>query len=278
MSKQPEIHKMWGADLAARRGYARSIEAKGALEALQAMGADEQGGSEAKALKRLLVASVPALPASKPKAAASQKIYPRAEKPVLVGDFVKIGGIQIEVRQALKVEQWVAKPKRIEVDWANVWPFTEIKQDKPLWKRVVDETCAKYGVSIPEVMSIQRQPLLVHARHEIFYRLKKESSMSLPEIGRVMGGRDHTTVLHGVRQHASRLAAENKENKMASAGATRTMAMQVICPHCWAKPLHPCTSKKTGKPRTAIHADRYALAKQIATMRANPAETQQVSK
>jgi chromosomal replication initiation ATPase DnaA len=29
---------------------------------------------------------------------------------------------------------------------------------------------------------------------------------SLPEIGRVFGGRDHTTIIHGLRRHAARLA------------------------------------------------------------------------
>jgi chromosomal replication initiation ATPase DnaA len=30
-------------------------------------------------------------------------------------------------------------------------------------------------------------------------------SISWPEMGRLFGGRDHTTVLHGVRAHAARV-------------------------------------------------------------------------
>jgi chromosomal replication initiator protein len=37
--------------------------------------------------------------------------------------------------------------------------------------------------------------------------LKSMTSLSLPQIGRALGGRDHTTVMHGVRKHESRMLA-----------------------------------------------------------------------
>lgn len=76
------------------------------------------------------------------------------------------------------------------------------------WRQIVLEVAAQHGVSLPEITGHQRAYNIVRARHEAFYRLKTETQLSLPQIGRKMGGRDHTTVLHGVRKHKERLMEE----------------------------------------------------------------------
>lgn len=42
------------------------------------------------------------------------------------------------------------------------------------------------------------------------YLARRLTPLSLPEIGRRFGGRDHTTVLHGVRAVETRLAADDR--------------------------------------------------------------------
>ena len=37
--------------------------------------------------------------------------------------------------------------------------------------------------------------------------MREETDASLPQIGRALGGRDHTTVLYGLKCHAERMAA-----------------------------------------------------------------------
>lgn len=69
------------------------------------------------------------------------------------------------------------------------------------WKDIVDEVCAKHGVTRAEIMGIRRALKLVAARQEAMYRMSRETSFSLPQIGKRLGGRDHTTVLHGIRRH-----------------------------------------------------------------------------
>lgn len=69
------------------------------------------------------------------------------------------------------------------------------------WKDIVDEVCAKHGVTRSEIMGIRRAMKLVAARQEAMYRMSRETSFSLPQIGKRLGGRDHTTVLHGIRRH-----------------------------------------------------------------------------
>lgn len=69
---------------------------------------------------------------------------------------------------------------------------------KPMGE-ILKEVCRKYGFSVLDIKSMRRQGPLVRARFEFMWRAKKETKRSLPEIGRFLG-KDHTTVLHGVRR------------------------------------------------------------------------------
>jgi len=75
------------------------------------------------------------------------------------------------------------------------------------WMEIIDQICAKHGLTKGELLSARRSRDLVVARHEAFYRMSKETAMSLPAIGRRMGGKDHTTVLWGIRRHKERMEA-----------------------------------------------------------------------
>lgn len=72
--------------------------------------------------------------------------------------------------------------------------------------RIMYEVCKKHNCTVYEAKSPQRYREIVACRQEICYRLKTETPISLPHIGRIMGGRDHTTILHSVRKHKQRLA------------------------------------------------------------------------
>lgn len=103
-------------------------------------------------------------------------------------------------KQAFKPKPQKVKP--IQRDLINV---TEGGTHPFVWRLIVDEVCTKYQCTFGEIIGGQRAKWIVVARHEAFYRLSKETALSLPQIGRLMGGKDHTTVLHGCRKHASRL-------------------------------------------------------------------------
>lgn len=72
-------------------------------------------------------------------------------------------------------------------------------------REIIEETAAKHGVSIVDIKSRRRARHLVLARHEAMWRARHETPHSYPLIGRWMGGRDHTTVIHGVNKHQSRI-------------------------------------------------------------------------
>ena len=70
-------------------------------------------------------------------------------------------------------------------------------------KAIMEQVADKHKVSVHEIKSASRGRAIVIPRQEFFYRAKTETLKSYPDIGRFCGGRDHTTVLHGVRRHAA---------------------------------------------------------------------------
>lgn len=52
------------------------------------------------------------------------------------------------------------------------------------------------GVSIEEIESIRRNKNIVNARHMYAYLARKYTSHSFPQIGKTLGGRDHSTIIH----------------------------------------------------------------------------------
>lgn len=94
------------------------------------------------------------------------------------------------------------------------------------WKMILREVADKHGVSLVDLMSKRRGRGVVAARHEAMYRMRYETTMSLPQIGRRMGGRDHSTVLHGIRSHECRLLGmQYRPNEY---GKTQAVYQQVI--------------------------------------------------
>ncbi|MGH7612297.1 MAG: chromosomal replication initiator protein DnaA [Candidatus Dormibacteria bacterium] len=68
---------------------------------------------------------------------------------------------------------------------------------KPLSVDTVQEVVADfYGISVEEMCSKRRDKHIVFPRQVAMFLIREEIAMSLPSIGQVFGGRDHTTVLH----------------------------------------------------------------------------------
>ena len=65
---------------------------------------------------------------------------------------------------------------------------------------VVEAACAFYNIKPTQIKGPKRDASLVKARQIVMYLLKHELGLTLVEIGNVLGGRDHTTVMHGVEK------------------------------------------------------------------------------
>ena len=72
---------------------------------------------------------------------------------------------------------------------------------RPSWRIIAQEVSEKHNIPLKELQGKRRFKRLSVARREIFWRLRHEKGMSLLDIARKMG-KDHTTVLHGLRVYA----------------------------------------------------------------------------
>lgn len=64
--------------------------------------------------------------------------------------------------------------------------------------RIMAATAESFGVSMPDLEGPSRRQPLARARQVAMYLCRELTDLSLPKIGELFGGRDHTTVLHGV--------------------------------------------------------------------------------
>lgn len=75
--------------------------------------------------------------------------------------------------------------------------------------RLICKVCAnEFNVDASDILSQRRHAQIVVARHAAFRIAKYITYWSLPEIGRRFGGRDHTTILHGLRKVERLMSAD----------------------------------------------------------------------
>ena len=77
---------------------------------------------------------------------------------------------------------------------------------------IIYRVAQKHGVGVGDIRGPSRKPILVLARQEAAYEIRMKRGLSLPQIG-VMLGRDHTTVLHGIKRHTALLAKKAQEEQ-----------------------------------------------------------------
>lgn len=63
---------------------------------------------------------------------------------------------------------------------------------------IISTVSEHFGISVSEICGKKRQNHLVYPRHIAMYVLRDQLGMSYPDIGKAMGGKDHTTVMHAV--------------------------------------------------------------------------------
>ena len=92
--------------------------------------------------------------------------------------------------------------------WGNTHRVIRIKPNSRILARtIMNDVCTKYNITPMDMISHRRDVMTIIPRHEAQYKIKRYTLMSLPELGRIFGGRDHTTILHAVKLHAARMAA-----------------------------------------------------------------------
>ena len=62
---------------------------------------------------------------------------------------------------------------------------------------IIHAVCHHYDISMHKLFSKSRSQSLVDARYLAFYIMRNELHLSFPEIGLLIGGKHHSTIIHG---------------------------------------------------------------------------------
>jgi chromosomal replication initiator protein len=87
----------------------------------------------------------------------------------------------------------VLDEKLVEYALADLMPESREIEPEQILKTIAQE----YGVSLEELISSNRSQRIAFPRQIAMYMLREESELSLPKIGELLGGRDHTTIMYG---------------------------------------------------------------------------------
>lgn len=115
-----------------------------------------------------------------------------------------------------KRQREAEEQKRVQrrISWQNMVAMMIAKKEKDVadldafihmprhsLNQIMLEISIKYGVSIEDLKSRRKPIRIALARAEYYWRARRETSHSLTSIGRNCGGKDHTTILSGVRRY-----------------------------------------------------------------------------
>ena len=77
-------------------------------------------------------------------------------------------------------------------------------------EEIQSKVAQHYNIRLSDMMGPKRMRSFARPRQVAMYLSKKLTPRSLPEIGRRFGGRDHTTVMHGVRRIEELMAQDSQ--------------------------------------------------------------------
>lgn len=142
-----------------------------------------------------------------------------------------MGGLMIEYdKRKMRPYGYREPPKPIPLDeqirlMREKWPVQTPTYPPPS-QAILLATCQHFGVNRMQLMQRRRLPKTVYKRHLAMYLLREMTTHSYPDIGRLLGGWDHTSVLHAGRLMEQRIAAGN-EKVIADVAAVRALAVTI---------------------------------------------------
>lgn len=126
------------------------------------------------------------------------RLEPKFVAPVSVPAPEEQAALDRTEREAALIEVWTttARPESIAI------PLTGINL-----RFIIHVAKIYFQLTEVELVSHRRTNALVRPRQIIMYLAKKNTMLSLPQIGARLGRFDHTTVLHGVKKITALIAA-----------------------------------------------------------------------
>ena len=93
--------------------------------------------------------------------------------------------------------------------------------------QVLAEVAARHKLTVAQLVGPSRQYHYAHPRMEAYFEIYVQCPhMSLPAIGRLIGGRDHTSILSGLRRHCQRIGTTYEAIRRQTAYYTRPIKFE----------------------------------------------------
>lgn len=83
-------------------------------------------------------------------------------------------------------------------------------------ENIVEAVAKAFNQPVDKLLSRDRSAPVALARQVAMYLLREEARLSLPMIGEVLGGRDHTTVMHGCEKVSERIETDERLRRQVS--------------------------------------------------------------
>lgn len=84
--------------------------------------------------------------------------------------------------------------------------------DRLTMATILADVAIEHGIDVRVLKGVSRTKHVAHARQQAMAEMRATGLFSLPQIGAFLG-RDHSTVLHGVRAHAKRANDSGGRNR-----------------------------------------------------------------
>lgn len=91
-------------------------------------------------------------------------------------------------------------PQPSSPNWFVILAVDPKSRPYPSILEVQKAVASRFGVKVSDLLSARRTANIVFPRQVAYYLCKTLTPFSLPQIGRRFNGRDHTTILSGIRK------------------------------------------------------------------------------
>ncbi len=111
-----------------------------------------------------------------------------------------IRGLEGALKRLLAMSSLQAAPITLEFTRRCLEGYLQVEEPTASCESITNGVAKFFNVKVPDMKGPRRTKQLVMPRQIAMYLARKHTGLSLPEIGKRFGGRDHTTVLHAVRK------------------------------------------------------------------------------
>ncbi len=120
----------------------------------------------------------------------------------------ELEGALIRVIAYASLNQTTATLDLAEEVLAHLFPTASAEPVRT--EAILSETAGYFGVTVDDLRSQNRSRPIVQARQMAMYLVRDFTDLSLPKVGEVFGGRDHTTVLHACQKVVRQLSEKRQ--------------------------------------------------------------------